>query len=136
MSKNYVTKNRISGQFAWRTIEIGLDGETHTTSISASQRVECAPYVFSTDPRAVSALCTSEYRGRPYLIVNNDVRKKLAPSVGPGTASVDCGRHETDERHRFWTDRVGPSWPRSEPRSYWRVPLPSLAFVGCRWSDP
>jgi hypothetical protein len=62
----------------------GLGGEAHTTSISASQRTECAPYVFSTDPRAVSAFGTSEYRGRPFLIVNNDVRKKLAPSRRAG----------------------------------------------------
>jgi hypothetical protein len=56
-----------------------LGAETRTTSISASQRIECAPYVFSTDARAVSAFGTSEYRGRPFLIVNNEVRKKLAP---------------------------------------------------------
>ena len=65
----------------------GLGGETHTTSISASQRIECAPYVFSTDPRAVSAFGTSEYRGRPFLIVNNDVRKKSAPSRRAGNGS-------------------------------------------------
>ena len=59
------------------TTDLGV--ETHTTSISASQRIECAPYVFSTDARAVSAFGTSEYRGRPFLIVNNEVRKKLAP---------------------------------------------------------
>jgi hypothetical protein len=58
----------------------GHGGETHTTSISASQRVECNPYAISTDPRALNAFGTAEYRGRPFLIVNNDVKNKLAPS--------------------------------------------------------
>jgi hypothetical protein len=58
----------------------GLGGKTHTTSISASQRVECNPYAISIDPSASNAFGTAEYRGRPFLIVNNDVRKKLAPS--------------------------------------------------------
>jgi hypothetical protein len=57
-----------------------LGEETHTTSISASQRVECTPYAISTDPSALNAFGTAEYRGRPFLIVNNDARKKLAPS--------------------------------------------------------
>lgn len=65
----------------------GLGVETHTTSISASQRIECAPYVLSSDPRAVSAFGASEYRGRPFLIVNNDVRKKLTPSRRAGNGS-------------------------------------------------
>jgi hypothetical protein len=64
-----------------------LGVETRTTSISASQGADCTPYVFSTDPRAVSGFGTSEYRGRPFLIVNNDVRKKSAPSRRAGNGS-------------------------------------------------
>jgi hypothetical protein len=37
-------------------------------------------YTLSSDPRAYEQFGTIEYRGRPFLIVNNDVRKKSAPS--------------------------------------------------------
>jgi hypothetical protein len=57
-----------------------LGGGIRTTSISASQGADIAPYAFSTDPRALNAFGTAEYRGRPFLIVNNDSQKKLAPS--------------------------------------------------------
>jgi hypothetical protein len=108
----------------------GPSGETHTASISVSQRIECAPYVFSTDPRAVSAFGTSEYRGRPFLIVNNDVRKNWPHPVGAGTANVDYGRHETIDRRAGLDGSRGPIWPRCEPRSHARSslasPLPRL----------
>jgi hypothetical protein len=41
-------------------------------------------YTLSSDPRAYEQFGTIEYRGRPFLIVNNDVRKKLALSRRAG----------------------------------------------------
>ena len=55
----------------------GHGEETHTTSISASQR---ALYVLSSDPQALNQFNSVRFRGRPFLIVNNDVSKKMAPS--------------------------------------------------------
>ena len=43
-----------------------LGVETRTTSISASQGADCTPYAFSTDPRALNAFGTAEYRERPF----------------------------------------------------------------------
>jgi hypothetical protein len=56
---------------------MGHGEETHTTSISASQR---ALYVLSSDPQALNQFNSVRFRGRPFLIVNNDVSKKMAPS--------------------------------------------------------
>jgi len=67
----------------------GHGEETHTTSISASQRGEYTPYAISTHPSASNAFSTAEYRARPFLIVDNEVRKKLAPARR--TRNSKCG---------------------------------------------
>jgi hypothetical protein len=49
-----------------------LGGETPTTSISASQRVQPALYVLSSDPQALNQFNAVRFRARPFLIVNNE----------------------------------------------------------------
>jgi hypothetical protein len=72
--------HRNADSHSGRSPTTALGVETRTTSISASQGADCTPYAFSTDPRASNAFGTAEYRGRPFLVVNNEVKKILAPS--------------------------------------------------------